>query len=74
MRGLLGVAVALMMGMPGIALAQSPDRPAVELGIQGSQRIRDRGVPVAWALRLTVPRVRSYGGQPSQSALLARQP
>ena len=28
---LLGVAVALMVVVPGIALAQSPDRPVVEL-------------------------------------------
>ena len=31
MRGLSAVAVALMVGMPGVALAESPDRPVVEL-------------------------------------------
>ena len=56
MRGLLGVAVALVVVVPGIALAQSPDRPVVELGAQGSKRISDEGV--AWALRLTVPLTR----------------
>ena len=55
MRRLLCLVVTLIVGMPGVALAQSPDRPAVELGAQGSKRINDRGVPVAWALRLTVP-------------------
>ena len=64
MRGLLGMAVALMVVMPGVALAQSPDRPVVELGAQGSKRIngvllRDStapgdSAPVAWSLRLTV--------------------
>lgn len=53
MRRCLGVAVTLMVVMPGIALAQSPDRPVVELGVQGSQRIRDEGR--SWSLRLTVP-------------------
>ena len=56
MRGLLCLVVTLMMGMPGIALAQSPDGPIVELGAQGSKRISDEGV--AWALSLTVPLTR----------------
>jgi len=54
MRGLIGVAVALIVMMPSVALAQSPDRPVVELGVQGSKRINDRA-PIASALRLTVP-------------------
>ena len=54
MRGLIGVAVALIVMMPSVALAQSPDRPVVELGAQGSKRTNDRA-SVAWALRLTVP-------------------
>jgi hypothetical protein len=37
------VAVALMVVVPGIALAQSPDRPVVELGAQGAKRIGDEG-------------------------------
>ena len=53
MRSLFGLTVALMVVMPGIALAQSPDRPVVELGAQGSKRIFDEGV--ASALRLTLP-------------------
>ena len=56
MRSLLGLVVALMVVMPGVALAQSPDRPVVELGAQGSKRISDEGV--AWALRLTLPLTR----------------
>ena len=56
MRRLLCLVVTLMMGMPGIALAQSPDGPIVELGVQGSKRIRDEGV--AGALRLTLPLTR----------------
>ena len=54
MRGLLGFAVALMVVMPGVALAQSPRQPIVELGAQGSKKIGDKA-PVAWSLRLTVP-------------------
>ncbi len=54
MRGLLVVAVALMVVVPGIALAQSPDRPVVELGAQGSKKTSDSGL-VGQALRLTVP-------------------
>src|SRR5688572_14186955 len=57
MKRFLGLAVTLIGVMPGVALAQSPDRPAVELGAQGSKRINDRA-PVAVALRLTVPLTR----------------
>jgi hypothetical protein len=53
MRRFIGIAVTLMGVMPGIALAQSPDRPVVELGAQGSKRIRDEGQSLS--LRLTVP-------------------
>ncbi len=53
MRSLLGVAVALIVVMPSVALAQSPDRPVVEMGAQSSKRIRDEGQ--SWSLRLTVP-------------------
>jgi hypothetical protein len=53
MRHPIGIAVTLMVVMPGIALAQSPDRPVVELGAQGSKRIRDEGQSLS--LRLTVP-------------------
>ena len=54
MRLLLGAAVTLMVGLPGVALAQSPDRPVVELGAQGSRRTGDE-TRVSWTLRLTVP-------------------
>ena len=37
MRGLLGLAVALMVLVPGVALAQSPGPPVVELGLQVDQ-------------------------------------
>src|SRR5687768_5199056 len=63
-RRILGVAVTLMVLMPGVALAQSPRQPVVELGAQGSKRmsgalLRDStapgdSVPAAWSLRLTV--------------------
>jgi hypothetical protein len=53
-RRILGVAVTLMVVMPGIALAQSPDRPIVELGAQVSKKASDSGL-VGQALRLTVP-------------------
>jgi hypothetical protein len=56
MKYFLGVAVTLLVGMPGIALAQSPDRPVVELGAQGSKRIRDEGQSLS--LRVTVPLTR----------------
>ena len=52
---ILGVAVTLMVVMPGVALAQSPRHPVVELGAQATERTSDNDAPVAWALRLTVP-------------------
>src|SRR5687767_14502588 len=55
MRLLLGAAVTMMVGLPGVALAQSPDRPVVELGAQGTTRTGGNETPVGWALRLTVP-------------------
>jgi len=47
MRRVLGVVVTLMMGMPGLALAQSPDRPVVELGDQVSKK-QSAPPPTAW--------------------------
>ena len=44
---LLGVAVALMVVVPGIALAQSPDRPVVELVAQAAGSTPP---PTAWRL------------------------
>ena len=54
MKSLFALAVALVMVMPGIALAQTFDWRVVELGAQGSKRIHD-SAPVALSLRLTVP-------------------
>lgn len=54
MRGLLGVAVALIVVIPGIAFAQPPRHPIVELGAQVSKKTSDSGL-VGQALRLTVP-------------------
>jgi|SRR5688572_29019025 len=53
-RRILGVAVTLMVLMPGIALAQSPRQPVVELGAQVSKKTSDSGL-VGQTLRLTVP-------------------
>jgi hypothetical protein len=49
----VGVAVSLMVVMPGIALAQSHHQPFVELGAQVSKR--SDVAPGAWALHLAVP-------------------
>ena len=46
-RDLLGVAVALMVMAPGIALAQSPGPPVVELGAQVSSA-QSTPPPAAW--------------------------
>lgn len=54
MRRILGATVALLVVMPGIAVAQSPRQPVVELGAQGSRRTGDE-TRVSWTLRLTVP-------------------
>ena len=54
MKRVLGVAVALLVVTPAVALAQSPRQPVVELGAQGSSRTGDER-HVAWSPRLTVP-------------------
>ena len=53
MKSLFGLAVALIVVMPSVALAQPPRPPAVEVGTQFSELVDDPA-PYAWSSRLTV--------------------
>src|SRR5688572_14087133 len=53
MKSFLSVAVTLIAMMPGVALAQPPSPPVVELGAQVSKKIDDPA-PFTWTPRVTL--------------------
>ena len=53
MKRLLRVAVTLIAALPGVALAQPPRPPAVELGAQASKKIDDHA-QLTWSPRITL--------------------
>src|SRR5688572_30116503 len=56
MRSFLSVLVVMLMAaMPGLALAQAPRPPAIEVGAQVSKKVGGPdAVPVTWSPRVTL--------------------